>query len=133
MHTKYGTVGSTLTEELLRSGSQTASQVILKCFSSAENKDTMAAYRDTFVQMVRDNYLIRCPMPRITESPVIIPVLEIEQHLLFRPPDLDLGKLQKLQSGSTTEVPDGGMSRSFLLCFNNGLFFYLLIKIRTGG
>lgn len=93
----------------------------------------MAAYRDTFVQMVRDNYLIRCPMPRITESPVIIPVLEIEQHLLFRPPDLDLGKLQKLQSGATTEVPDGGMPRSFLLCFNNGLFFYLLIKIRTGG
>ncbi|XP_005175452.2 DNA-directed RNA polymerase III subunit RPC3 [Musca domestica] len=100
IQTKYGSVGAAIAEELLYSGSQTASNTLLKCLSNNEINEKVETIRDTFVQMIRDNYLIKLPMLVPTESgePELVPKLHIEDYDLFNPPEIDLAMLAKVQA-----------------------------------
>lgn len=112
IQTKYGTVGASIVEELLQSGSQTASLVILRCFSNPENKDKLETYRDTLIKMIGDNYLIKLPIlqqPLEGEAANTIPKLHIEPYDVFIPPDIDLNAIQQLHSGQSVTLKDAGI------------------------
>lgn len=101
IQTKYGSVGAAIAEELLHSGCQTASNVILKCMSNNEVNEKIEKIRDTFVTMVKDNYLIKLPMLVANEGdPDPVPKFNIEPYDLFFPPDVDIPMLLKIQSGA---------------------------------
>ncbi|KAM7363435.1 RNA polymerase III subunit C [Cochliomyia hominivorax] len=101
IQTKYGSVGAAIAEELLHSGSQTASNVILKLLSNNEINEKIEAIRDTFVTMIKDNYLIKLPMLVPSEGePDAVPKFNIEAYDLFFPPDIDIPMLMKIQAGT---------------------------------
>ncbi|XP_055923215.1 DNA-directed RNA polymerase III subunit RPC3 [Eupeodes corollae] len=108
--TKYGTIGASIVEELLQSGSQTASHVILRCFSNTDNKDKLETYRDSLITMIGDNYLIKLPLLQQQEGePDLIPKLHIEPYDVFIPPEIDLAAIQQLHSGQTVPLKDAGI------------------------
>lgn len=106
-------MGAAIAEELLHSGSQTASSTLLKCMANTEITEKLETIRDTFVQMIRDNYLIKLPMLVVTESAdsaEIVPKLHIEDYDLFNPPDIDLSMLAKIHAATMqpTQLRDSG-------------------------
>lgn len=115
IQTKYGSVGAAIAEELLHSGSQTASNVILKLISNNELNEKIETIRDTFVTMVKDNYLIKLPMLVPSEGePDAVPKFNIEPYDLFFPPDIDIPLLLKIQAG-TVPASQAKDARKFYL------------------
>lgn len=111
IQTKYGSVGAAIAEELLHSGTQTASSTILKCFANNEINEKLETLRDTFVSMVKDNYLIKLPILVTTEGePEPVPKFKIEPYDLFFPPDIDIPLLSKIQAGTApaSQTKDAG-------------------------
>ncbi|XP_013097217.2 DNA-directed RNA polymerase III subunit RPC3 [Stomoxys calcitrans] len=113
IQTMYGSVGAAIAEELLYSGSQTASNTLLKCMANNEITEKAETIRDTFFQMIRDNYLIKLPMLVTSETgePDAVPKLHIEDYDLFNPPDIDLPTLAKIHNGAlpATQLKDTGV------------------------
>lgn len=98
IHTKYGAVGAAIAEELLHGGPQTATNVLLKCIASSEVKEKVETYRDNFLAMVSDNYLIRLPQ-LITGEEDTIPKFQIDAYQYFVPPDINLHFIAEVQAG----------------------------------
>lgn len=102
IQSKYGSVGAAIAEELLHSGSQTASNTLLKCMVNNEINEKLETIRDTFVKMIRDNYLIKLPMlvGAKDAEPDTVPKVHVEPYDLFNPPDIDISLLAKVQAGT---------------------------------
>lgn len=105
---KYGDEAEVLLDELLRLGSCTASELIVRCLARVKeqypsNPCDLVSLRDKFVDMVHGNYLCRCPVP-ITESSV--PSLFLDEAHMFVMPDIDLRELSKMQNGSEGKPGD---------------------------
>lgn len=98
-------MGAAIAEELLHSGSQNASNTLLKCVANSEINEKLETIRDTFVNMIRDNYLIKLPnlVPTLGESDSV-PKLSIEPYDLFNPPEFDIPLLAKIQAGTVQET-----------------------------
>lgn len=99
---KYGENGSSIVEELLRSGCLPASTVIIKCLNNYDRVKP-EEYRDVFNSMVTDNYIIRLPVPKSIDEErtnEVCPTLSIEDYELFQPPEVDLLELMNVQSGN---------------------------------
>ncbi|XP_067618122.1 DNA-directed RNA polymerase III subunit RPC3 [Eurosta solidaginis] len=110
LHTKYGPVGATIAEELLHGGPQTATNVLLKCIANSEAKEKVESYRDAFLTLVSDNYLIRLPQLASTEEEAV-PKLKIDAYQYFAPPDINLQFIAKVQAGNAKaeEATDAGI------------------------
>jgi len=113
VQTKYGNVGASIAEELLNSGSETATAVLLKCLTDGENKTESAeSYRDTFIQMISDHYIIKTP-ELITgeDQDELVPKFLRNECDFFVPPNIDLQLLAKIRKGEATlsNATDGGM------------------------
>lgn len=108
--TKYGEHGSSIVEELIRSGCLPASSVIIKCLNNYDSRVKPEQYRDVFNTMVSDNYLIRLPVPKPREDEggavEVCPSLSIEDYEVFLPPEVDLMELLNVQSGNTPHCRD---------------------------
>ncbi|XP_058812197.1 DNA-directed RNA polymerase III subunit RPC3 [Topomyia yanbarensis] len=111
IQTKYGPESALLTEELLRSGYQTASYIILKAtaISDVKDKNTITTLRQKFSDLVGMNYFIRAPEPKAIEQNKELLMLDYEDSKLFQMPELDLRQLLNLQEGKTTKAPDEGI------------------------
>ncbi|XP_058467331.1 DNA-directed RNA polymerase III subunit RPC3 [Malaya genurostris] len=111
IQTKYGHESAILTEELLRSGYQTASYIILKAtsISDVKDKNTITTLRQKFSDLVGMNYFIRTPEPKLIETNKELFMLEHEDSKLFQMPELDLRMLLDLQEGKTSKAPDEGI------------------------
>ncbi|XP_036324357.1 DNA-directed RNA polymerase III subunit RPC3 [Rhagoletis pomonella] len=110
IHTKYGTVGAAIAEELLHTGPQTATNVLLKCIANSETKEKIESYRDNFLAMLSDNYLIRLPqLVPGEEDPV--PKLQIEAYQYFAPPEINLQFIAQVQAGKekVEQAADAGI------------------------
>ncbi|XP_014089846.3 DNA-directed RNA polymerase III subunit RPC3 [Bactrocera oleae] len=110
IHTKYGAVGAAIAEELLHGGPQTATNVLLKCIASSEVKEKVDTYRDNFLTMVSDNYLIRLPQ-LITGEEDTIPKFQIDAYQYFVPPDINLHFIAQVQAGkeNVEKAADAGI------------------------
>lgn len=111
IQTKYGSVGAAIAEELLHCGTQSASSTILKCFANNEVNEKLETLRDTFVTMVKDNYLIKLPILVVNEGESEpVPKFKIEPYELFFPPDIDIPLLSKIHAGTmpATQIKDAG-------------------------
>ncbi|CAD6994354.1 unnamed protein product [Ceratitis capitata] len=98
IHSKYGPVGAAIAEELLHTGPQTATNVLLKCIANSEIKEKIETYRENFLAMVSDNYLIRLPqLISAEEDPV--PKLQTDAYQYFAPPDINLHFISEVQAG----------------------------------
>lgn len=97
---KYGNSAALLTEELLKSGMETAEAIIIRVYaqSDVKNDQILKEFRDAFKELVCDKFFIRCP--EVTEDSV--PQLKVNQHDVFFTPELDLKELKGLiESGAT--------------------------------
>lgn len=73
----------------------------MKCVSNNEINENIETIRDTFITMIKDNYLIKLPMLVPSEGePDPLPKFHIEPYDLFFPPDIDIPILLKIQAGT---------------------------------
>ncbi|XP_037955967.1 DNA-directed RNA polymerase III subunit RPC3-like [Teleopsis dalmanni] len=111
-HTKYGNIGAAIAEEILHAGSETATNILIKCVTAPDNKDKIETYRDVLLTMIKDNYLIKMPMLKEpTNSADVVPQLHVEVYDLYNPPVIDLISIAKIQAGSVKpqEAKDYGI------------------------
>ncbi|XP_052867871.1 DNA-directed RNA polymerase III subunit RPC3 [Anopheles cruzii] len=110
IQTKFGHESAALLEELLRSGSQTASYIILKSLANidATGRNTVSVLREKFGTLVSERYIIRAPdlKPRDGE----LTELAYDDANLFAMPQLELRELNDLHERKTTKVPDEGIN-----------------------
>lgn len=74
----------------MNSGSETATGVLLKCLADNENKaESAESYRDTFIKMISDHYIIKTP-ELITgeEQDELVPKFLRNECDFFVPPTL---------------------------------------------
>lgn len=101
-------VAAALVEELLRSGSQTASKLIAHCFDS-KTKTSLTEHRDAFNELCQSMYLFRAPVVTNKEQENVgVPRLQIDEHNLFTTVDLDLNEITKLKEDSNVVTKDRG-------------------------
>ncbi|XP_037027606.1 DNA-directed RNA polymerase III subunit RPC3 [Bradysia coprophila] len=106
IQTKFGMVAAALVEELLRSGSQTASKLIAHCFDS-KTKTSLTEHRDAFNELCQSMYVFRAPVVANKEQENVgVPRLQIDEHNLFATVDLDLNEITKLKEDSTVVTKD---------------------------
>lgn len=113
VQTKYGNVGASIAEELLNSGSETATKVLVKCLSEGENNSESAeTYRSTFVQMISDHFIIKSRELVIGEDQEeAVPRFLANECDFFVPPNIDLQLIAKIQKGDATisDAADGAL------------------------
>lgn len=84
-------------EELLRSGMDTMSNLIQRSVANSEEKSgkVIVKHRDKIIELIEKFYFIRAPAPQTFDNETAgeVPVLTVDQNLLFQPPELDLKKL----------------------------------------
>ncbi|KAJ6639936.1 DNA-directed RNA polymerase III subunit RPC3, partial [Pseudolycoriella hygida] len=106
IQTKFGMVAAGLVEELLRSGSQTASKLIAHCFDS-KTKTSLTEHRDSFNELCQSMYLFRAPSVANKEQEnAAVPKLQIDEHNLFATVDLDLNEITRLKEDETVVTKD---------------------------
>ncbi|XP_060648066.1 DNA-directed RNA polymerase III subunit RPC3 [Drosophila nasuta] len=113
VQSKYGNVGASIAEELLNSGSDTATSILLKCLSNGENKsETAESYKNTLLKMIADHYIIKSPeLITSEEGDDLVPRFLTNECDFFVPPIIDLQLLAKIQKGESTfsNAQDGAM------------------------
>ncbi|KAH8388610.1 hypothetical protein KR093_011300 [Drosophila rubida] len=104
VQSKYGSIGASIAEELLNSGSDTATSILVKCLTNGENKsETAENYRDIFHKMITDHYIIKTPELITNEDQdELIPKFLTTECDFFVPPIIDLQLLTKIQSGEAS-------------------------------
>ncbi|KAK7870294.1 hypothetical protein R5R35_011803 [Gryllus longicercus] len=106
--TLYGDEAELLIEELLRSGSEKASSIIvrattrLKEIKKEEKNVSLNIVRDKLILLMNKQFVMRCPepLPGCKEIPQLI----IKQEDLFMSPSLSLKELTQMEEGHP-EVP----------------------------
>ena len=97
IQSKFGHEAALIVEELLRSGMDTATNLIQRSVANSEEKDTkkvVVKHRDKVVELIEKFYLIRAPAPQPFENESDdVPVLVVDVPVLFQPPDIDVKKL----------------------------------------
>lgn len=108
IQTKFDNIAASLTDELLRAGTETASNCILKTLANADAKEkyTLVEVKDKFHDLVQRNYFIRAPHLTTTEEAVSVPVLEYNSSVLFEMPEIPLKELIDTQQGKETKLSD---------------------------
>ncbi|XP_016979126.2 DNA-directed RNA polymerase III subunit RPC3 [Drosophila rhopaloa] len=104
VQTKYGNVGASIAEELINSGSDTASGILIKCLTEGENKaESPESYRNTFLQMITDHYIIKRPELLVgDDQDESVPKFESNECDFFRHPHIDLQLVAKIRKGDAT-------------------------------
>lgn len=96
IQSKFGHEAALIIEELLRSGMDTASNLIQRSVANSEEKDkkVIVKHRDRIVELIEKFYLIRAPAPQPFENESgDVPVLIVDMATLFIPPEIDVKKL----------------------------------------
>ncbi|KAH8246841.1 hypothetical protein KR032_001857 [Drosophila birchii] len=113
VQTKYGNVGASIAEELINSGSDTASGILIKCLTEGENKtESPESYKNTFLTMITDHYIIKRPELLVSDDQdEVVPKFESNECDFFRHPNIDLQLLDKIRKGDATlaEAKDSTM------------------------
>lgn len=106
-------VAAAIIEELLRCGTQTASKLISYCFDS-KIKTSLTEHRDAFNELCQSMYVFRAPIvTNKDQENATVPRLQIDDHNLFNPVDLDLNELAKLKDDDTVLTKDRGNNISY--------------------
>lgn len=111
-----GEMCAALVEELLRSGSQTATRLLARC---CDNKSKYPNYEAALLELVQANYILRAP--RLIELHVdgaadnsnatadrLVPKFVSEPNLLYVPPKLSAIEWDKLRQNDAFETSDKG-------------------------
>lgn len=96
IQSKFGHEAALIIEEVLRSGMDTASNLIQRSVANREEKDNklILKHRDRIVELIEKCYLIRAPAPQPFENESgDVPVLVTDVPTLFLPPEIDVKKL----------------------------------------
>lgn len=91
---KFGNPAALVVEELLKQGMSLAQSVIIGVYSNSDvkNDGTLKELRDSFVDLVTEKYIIKCP--EVTEDPV--PQLKVNIEEIFRAPNIEMKELKEL-------------------------------------
>lgn len=106
IQSKFGHEAALIVEELLRSGMDTASNLIQRSVANSEEKDkkVILKHRDKIVELIEKCYLIRAPIPQPFEAETDdVPVLVVDVPSLFLPPDIDVKRLLSSVEGQQFE------------------------------
>lgn len=102
-----GAVATSLLEELLRSGTQSASFLIAQCVDGTA-KGSLEEHTNAFVDLCSSNYIFRAP-ERNPDSTSIIPKMIVEEHTLFQPPTINISEIAQLKSNPDTVTGDSNI------------------------
>lgn len=106
--TQIGEASVSIIEELLRSGSQTASSLLARC---CDDKSTYGQYEDTFVELCHLNYIFRAPtLCESSTEAAIVPKFKIDENTLFLPPKLNAIEWLELRRDEKFPASDKGIT-----------------------
>lgn len=77
---KCGELAGMLINELLRVGTDIATNLIVRCTESVGGHDKLGNLRQEFVNLVRMNYVMRAPALVISNEPNFVPSFNIDEH-----------------------------------------------------
>lgn len=105
-----------LVEEILRSGYDTTTNVILRASERIkEGKTTvmnssLQNLKDKFLDLIHKQYLMRYPAPAEDDPTICVPQLVVKESELFWPPEINMTNLSLLSQGHKAEDPgDSGV------------------------
>lgn len=111
IRSKYGELAGLLINELLRVGSDIASNLIIRCSTSEIAHDKIVQLKDEFLHLIQLKYLMRAPVlvtPSANEpgQATLVPEFDIEEHTFFTEPQIDLQELVRRKNGESIEPSD---------------------------
>lgn len=111
LQVEMGEHSSILLEELLRNGTDTASNIVIKAMRNSEgdNPPTLQNFRDTFKKIVSANYIMRAPVPSASDDETNVPILQMDQHELFTCPELAITDLMQLKQDPKHKTTDANI------------------------
>lgn len=91
---KFGNPSALLIEQLLKSGMETAETIVIRAYSNSETKNDviLKELRDAFLDLYRDNFIIRAKIGVLEAPPS--PSKQNKFSELEAPPNLDLKELK---------------------------------------
>lgn len=101
---KFGNPSALLIEELVKSGMTIAQSVIIGAYQNLEKKndENLKELRDSFMDLVLEKYIIRCP--DVSDDPV--PQLRVNIDETFHVPEIELKELKVLLDKGTNPVDE---------------------------
>lgn len=96
---KFGNPSALIIEELLKSGFEVAESVIIRAYahSDAKNDQNLKEFRDSFIDLVTERFVIRSP--EVTDDAV--PQSRPNPNIAFTPPEIDLKELKSAFENGT--------------------------------
>lgn len=106
---KNGEAAASIVEELLRSGSQTATRLLAKV---CDDKTQFSLFEDTFRDLCQSNYIFRAPMLSAKEAAdadtAVVPRFVVDETFLYAAPTLSAVEWDKLRKDESFESSDKG-------------------------
>lgn len=104
---KCGELAGLLVDELLHVGSETASNLIIRCTETEVGHNKLTALRDEFLALINLKYVMRAPaLLENTPTPGSVPRFNIDEHNFFTEPDIDIQSLIRLKNREINESTD---------------------------
>lgn len=103
---KCGPAAGLLVNELLHVGSETASNLIIRCTETEIGHNKLTALRDEFLNLIKLKYVMRAPAVLETTTVGFVPTFNIDEHNFFTEPDIDIQSLIRLKNREITESSD---------------------------
>lgn len=115
---KFGNPAALIVEELLKQGMAISQSVIIGAYTNSDTKTDgmLKELRDSFVDLVTDKYIVKCP--EVTEDPV--PQLKVNMDEIFRPPTIEMKELKALVEKGTD--PSDEVSEKTFWAINSDRF-----------
>lgn len=105
---KNGATAASIVEELLLSGSQTATRLLAKV---CDDKTQFGMYEDTFLDLCQLNYIFRTPAlvgPTGDQDGSLVPRFAVDETYLYIPPKLSSAEWDKMRNDERFESTDKG-------------------------
>lgn len=111
---KYGELAGLLINELLRVGSDIATNLIIRCTESEVGHNKLPDLRDEFLHLIQLKYIMRAPTlaakqttdgPAATQMP-LVPEFDIDEHNFFTEPEIDITDLIRQKNREISQPQD---------------------------
>lgn len=109
IRSKFGELSALLINELLRSGSEIATDLIIRCSETEMAHGKVHQLRDEFIQLIRSKYVMRAPKLvglNVPNDTTPAPEFDIDEHNFFTEPDIDMQELVRRKNGEALEPSD---------------------------
>lgn len=103
-----GEIAGLLVNELLHVGSETATNLIVRCTETEIGHNKLTALRDEFLNLIKLKYVMRAPtlQEQVAGDPSLVPRFNIDERNFFTEPDIDIQTLIRMKNREAVEAAD---------------------------